>query len=209
MAIGVHRFWTSISPGAVGPAARAEALHDALRLKYLDGGHGDGCPNADDAFTPWRRRAHHATAGGFALCFAATAVATIEHYAFGLPAPYPLLSLPVGLGTVGGVLLLVGSLGQLALNLRRDPMLGDPAQRSMDRGFIVLLALSAATGLVLLAGRDSGAMAVWLAAHLAAVMALFLTLPYGKAVHGTYRVAALLKWAVEKRLPNPVRAGSE
>ncbi len=31
------------------------------------------------------------------------------------------------------------------------------------------------------------------------VMALFLTLPYGKFAHGFYRCAALLKWAIEKR----------
>jgi citrate/tricarballylate utilization protein len=33
------------------------------------------------------------------------------------------------------------------------------------------------------------------------VMALFLTLPYGKFAHGIYRSAALLKWSVEKRRP--------
>ena len=35
-------------------------------------------------------------------------------------------------------------------------------------------------------------------------MALFLTLPYGKFAHGIYRGAALLKWAIEKRQPNPL-----
>ena len=34
---------------------------------------------------------------------------------------------------------------------------------------------------------------------LGVVMALFLTLPYGKFAHGFYRCAALLKWAIEKR----------
>ena len=36
-------------------------------------------------------------------------------------------------------------------------------------------------------------MALLLALHLGAVMALFPTLPYGKFVHGVYRAAALLK----------------
>jgi citrate/tricarballylate utilization protein len=45
-------------------------------------------------------------------------------------------------------------------------------------------------------------MALLLAVHLGIVMALFLTLPYGKFAHGIYRSAALLKWAVEKRQPS-------
>ena len=35
-----------------------------------------------------------------------------------------------------------------------------------------------------------------LAVHLGAVMALFVTLPYGKFVHGLYRLAAL--WVYEQ-----------
>ena len=42
-------------------------------------------------------------------------------------------------------------------------------------------------------------MGVLLVIHLGAVLALFLTLPYGKFVHGIYRTAALLKYAVESR----------
>ena len=49
------------------------------------------------------------------------------------------------------------------------------------------------------AGATRGAMALLLAIHLGVVMALFLTLPYGKFAHGVYRCAALLKWAIEKR----------
>jgi len=68
LAVGVTRFWRNVSPGAASGAAVAEAAHDALRLRYLDGGHGKGCNNADDAFTLWRRRFHHFTFYGFMLC---------------------------------------------------------------------------------------------------------------------------------------------
>ena len=34
--------------------------------------------------------------------------------------------------------------------------------------------------------------------HLGAVLALLLTLPYGKFVHGIYRTAALLKYAGQR-----------
>ncbi|EEG08341.1 tricarballylate utilization 4Fe-4S protein TcuB [Pseudogulbenkiania ferrooxidans] len=209
LGVGVSRFWRSITPGeATGPAV-AEATHDVLRLKYLDGGHGEGCNNADDAFTLWRRRFHHFTFYGFLACFAATAVATLYHYLLGMPAPYALTSLPVLLGSIGGVGLLIGPAGLLWLNLRRHPAQGDAAQKPMDRGFIALLLLTSATGLAVLAGRNSGAMGVLLAAHLGVVMALFATLPYGKFAHGIYRSAALLKWAIEKRQPNRLSLGSD
>jgi citrate/tricarballylate utilization protein len=204
LAIGVRKFWRSVLPGqATGPAA-AEAVGDVLSLHYLDGGHGQGCNEADDAFTLSRRRFHHLTFYGFLLCFAATAVATVYHYLLGWDAPYPLTSLPVLLGTAGGVGLLIGPAGLLWLNLHRAPLHGDAAQNPMDRGFIALLFLVSLTGLVLLAWRDTGAMATLLAVHLGAVLALFVTLPYGKFAHGIYRSAALLKWTIEKRQPNPL-----
>jgi len=209
----VRRFWCEISPAdrardAPG-AATAETTRDVLGLKYLDGGHGEGCNEADDRFTLWRRRFHHFTFYGFLLCFASTSVATLYHYLFGWHAPYTLTSLPVLLGTAGGIGLLIGPAGLLWLNLGRHPLHGDAAQKPMDRGFIALLLLTSASGLALLLWRDTGAMALLLAFHLAAVMALFLTLPYGKFAHGIYRAAALLKWAIEKRQPSRLQLGSE
>jgi citrate/tricarballylate utilization protein len=79
----------------------------------------------------------------------------------------------------------------------------------MDRAFIALLLLTSASGLALLAWRDSGAMALLLALHLGVVLAFFLTLPYGKFAHGIYRSAALLKWAIEKRQPSRLQLGAE
>ena len=192
LALGVRRFW-----------------RDVLRLKYLDGGHGEGCNERDDRFTLWRRRFHHFTFYGFLLCFAATSVATLYHYLLGRPAPYAFTDLPVLLGTAGGVGLLVGPAGLLWLNLRRHPLHGDAAQRPMDRGFIALLFLVSLSGLALLAWRDTGAMALLLAVHLGVVMALFLTMPYGKFAHGVFRAAALLKWAIEKRQPNRLQLGPD
>ncbi len=202
LGIGVVRFWRAQAPGAPGGTAVAEAVHDVLRLKYLGGGHGDGCNEADDAWSLARRRAHHLTFYGFALCFAATCVATLYHYAFGWVAPYGYTALPKLLGIVGGVMLAAGTAWLWRLRRRRDPQHGDPAQAPMDLGFIALLFLAATTGLALTAWRDTGALALLLSIHLGVVMALFATLPYGKFAHGAYRSAALLKWAIEKRRPN-------
>ena len=213
LALGVRRFWRDIGPATTGaplsaPAA-AEATHDALRLKYLDGGHGDGCHNEDDAFTHSRRRAHHLTFYGFMLCFAATSLGTVYHYALGWVAPYDLPSLPKVLGAVGGIMLCVGTASLLRLKLRRHPLHGDPAQAAMDLGFIALLFLTSATGLLLWALRGHAQMALALSLHLGCVMALFATLPYNKFAHGIFRTASLLRYAVEKRQPNRLGLGGE
>ena len=209
LAIGTTRFYFSIGAGNASGGALAEAAHDALRLKYLGGGHGEGCNEADDAFALWRRRFHHATFYGFMLCFASTSVATLYHYVLKLPAPYALTSVPVLLGIAGGIGLLTGPAGLIWLNLHRHPEHGDALQKPMDRGFIALLFFVSLTGLALMIWRDSSAMSLLLAIHLGVVMALFLTLPYGKFAHGFYRCVALLKFAIEKRQPNKLQLGSE
>lgn len=221
MAIGAARFWRAVSPTASGhpadiaAAARArvpavaEAVGDVARLRYLGGGHGEGCNEDDDAFTLWRRRFHQLTMYGFLLCFAATCTATLYHYIWSLHAPYAFTSAPVVLGSLGGIGLIVGPIGLLWLNLKRDALRTDVAQKPLDRGFILLLLLVSITGFALLLLRDTGAMALWLAIHLGTVMALFLTLPYGKFAHAVFRCAALLKYNIEKRMPNRLGLGGE
>jgi citrate/tricarballylate utilization protein len=90
-----------------------------------------------------------------------------------------------------------------------DPV---PVARQLMGGEFALLALLflvAATGLLLLAIRHTGAMGVLLALHLGLVLSLFLALPYSKMVHALYRSIALYRAAKERRVkpeiapPNP------
>src|SRR5690606_25273391 len=202
LGMGVRSFLRDVRPATSGAPASTPAALEAgsavLRLKYLDGGHGQGCNNEDDKFTLSRRNFHHLTFYGFMLCFAATSLATVYHYAFGWQAPYDLPSLPKLLGAVGGVALMIGTAGLWILHRRRHPLHGDPAQKPMDLGFIALLFVISASGLALWLGRGTPAMALLLCLHLGAVMALFLTMPYSKFAHGFFRSAALLRYAVEK-----------
>ena len=209
LGMGVANFWKAAKPGATTADAAIEATRNALTLKYLDGGHGEGCNEADDAFTVMRRRFHHLTFYGFMLCFASTSVATLYHYFLGLKAPYATDSLVVLLGIAGGIGLLIGPLGLFVLNIRRHKDHGDKKQKAMDHGLIWLLFFTSLTGMLLLFLRDTAAMTGLLAIHLGVVMALFLTMPYGKFAHGIYRCAALLKWSIEKRLPNNLKLGAD
>jgi citrate/tricarballylate utilization protein len=79
----------------------------------------------------------------------------------------------------------------------------------MDRAFIALLFFISASGLALLGYRDTSAMILLLSVHLGFVMAFFLTMPYSKFAHGFYRVAALLKNAIEKRQKNSLQFGAD
>jgi citrate/tricarballylate utilization protein len=173
----------------------ARALHDAFTLRHLHVGDAD-CVTALEVRTPWRRRMHHLALYGFALCFASTCVATLYHLA-GYPAPYAYTSLPVLFGTLGGIALVIGAAGLLWIRRARDSALSHESQEKLDGAFIALLLLTGGTGLLLLALRGHAAMGLLLIVHLGSVLALFVTLPYGKFVHGLYRLAALVKYRRE------------
>ncbi len=196
LALGIG-FSRAMQRGPERPALRVfEAARDVLTLRHLHAT-GEDCTSDIDVRTPWRRYFHHLTFYGFALCFASTTVAAIYHVVFGWRAPYAYTSLPVVLGTAGGVGLVAGPLGLMASWRRRDPMLRDPKQAGLDLSFMMMLLMTSVTGLLLLALRGGAEMPALLVVHLGFVLGLFLTLPYGKFVHGIYRTAALLKFSTE------------
>ena len=199
--MGVRAFWRDIGE-PVGMKTDFKSLFQAMRdageLRYLDGG-GVGCFNEDDKPTDRRKIFHHLTFYGFGLCFASTSVATLYHYLFAREAPYAWWDLPVVLGTLGGIGLLVGPIGLLAEKFKRDPDLVDASRTGMDVAFIAMLFLTSLTGIALLLLRETAAMGPLLALHLGVVFSLFITMPYGKFVHGIYRYVALVRYAQERK----------
>jgi citrate/tricarballylate utilization protein len=198
---GVRAFWRDIGEPIgmlMEPKSLWQAMKDAGELRYLDGG-GVGCVNEDERPGDWRKIYHHLTFYGFLLCFAATSVATLYHYLLAREAPYPWWDLPVVLGTLGGLGLLIGPAGLLAEKFKRDPELVDQARTGMDVAFIAMLFLTSFTGIALLLCRDTTAMGPLLALHLGLVFSLFITMPYGKFVHGIYRFVALVRYARERQ----------
>jgi citrate/tricarballylate utilization protein len=198
LAMGLVNFWRDtaslLSPDA--PSFFA-SLADVLTLRNL-GGAGYGCNNQDESFSQSRRYFHHALFYGFFLCFASTCAAAVYEHILGWLSPYPLFSLPVLLGTAGGIAMLVGIGGLLRIKLAADPSPAAKALLDIDYSFLVLLFLAAATGLILLVLRKTGAMSALLAIHLGVIVSFFLILPYCKFVHGIYRAAALLRSAAER-----------
>jgi citrate/tricarballylate utilization protein len=197
---GAYRFWRDTDTnltGVIDLRAFVVATRDAFGLRYLKGG-GVGCNYPDAQFSQVRRWFHHLIFYGFLFDFASTTVAAIDDHFLGRRAPYPLFSLPVVLGTVGGIALVVGTVGLLSLKWRSDREPAAPRMLKMDVAFLVLLGLTSLTGLLLLVLRASPAMGMLLAVHLGFVAGLFLTMPYGKFAHIVYRYAALVRNALEQ-----------
>lgn len=200
LGMGLRNFWTAIGgkpEELLDFRAHFQAIRDVLKLRYLDGG-GHGCNYPDDRFSMIRRYFHHAVFYGFLLCLASTTVAFVYDHVLGLQAPYPFWSLPVLLGTIGGIALMVGTAGMLYLKTRMDREPASPLALGMDVAFTGLLFLTSLSGILLLFLRSTPFMGTLLATHLGLVLAFFITLPYGKFLHAVYRYAALVRNAMEQ-----------
>jgi citrate/tricarballylate utilization protein len=198
---GVRNFWRDIGEPAETlqkPSYLWDAMRDAGKLRYLDGG-GSGCMNDGEKTARDHRRVyHHLTFYGFMLCLASTSTATLYHYLLGREAPYPLWDLPVVLGALGGIGLVIGPIGLMRAKAERDPAMRAPGGRGMEQAFTLMLLGLGVTGLLLLVLRATPAMGTLLAVHLGVVFGFFVTMPYSKFVHGIYRYAALVRFARER-----------
>lgn len=194
LAVSAWRYWRFTGGGAVAWSDMTSALHAAASMKYLAGGHGDGCNFEDeDRFSNARRWSHHAVMYGFLLCFASTSAGTILHYGFNAPAPYEFWSIPKLLGIPGGLLMSAGCVGLIWLKLQSDKNLSDASAWGGEMAFVLLLLLVGVSGLALYALRGGPFLTELLALHLGAVLAFFLLMPFSKMAHGLYRIVALTK----------------
>jgi citrate/tricarballylate utilization protein len=198
VAMSARSYARDIGGGArfLTPASLRIAFRDAIALVYLKGG-GSGC--YDEHRNSGRRRLFHMLVfWGVMADFAATISAAILQDLLDQLPPYPLLSVPVVLGTIGGLAIVVGAAGLIAVKQRSDPRPMSPRMIALDYAFLGLLELTAITGLLLLALRSTSMMGALLVLHLGAVAGLFATAPYGKFVHFIYRFIALVKNAHER-----------
>lgn len=198
VSLATRSLWRAIRPPASSSeVARAlpRAAADIATLRNLGGA---GCRTAEGAAPQRRRILHQIMVLGLGLCFLATAAAGLYGHALGWAAPYPLVSLPVLSGLIGGVLLTVGASGLIWLKRSAD---SEPLAPETTGGEVAALALLAAvglSGLAVLMVRDTGAMGLTLALHLGLVAGLFAVLPCSKLIHAPFRAAALLRSAIER-----------
>ena len=188
-----------------GPAWRG-ALVEAAEMRYMKGGGAD-CTYPTEAPSPGRRYLHGAVAYGFLLCLLSTVSAGVLQDILGSDPPYPPLSVPVVSGTLGGIGLVVGSIGLMVMKKRSDPVATADEMKARDYNLLVALTLLGATGLGTLFLRDTAAFGPVLVIHLAAVAVCFAVAPYTKFNHVLHRLLALVLDNLERFEARPA-AGS-
>jgi citrate/tricarballylate utilization protein len=95
--------------------------------------------------------------------------------------------------------MIVGASGLLYLKWRSDRAPSDQGTLNLDWLFLLSLDVVSVTGMLLLLLRDTAAMPGLLVVHLATVLALYVSAPYGKFAHFVYRYVALVQNRVESR----------
>jgi citrate/tricarballylate utilization protein len=175
------------------------AVGEALGLRYLRGGTAGGCYYPSQRTSNGRLVLHMLVFYGFLCAFAATVAAAILQDVFDQLPPYPVLSLPVILGSLGGVAIIIGASGMLYLKWHSDRAPSDQRTLNLDWLFLVSLDVVAITGMLLLVLRDTRVMGVLLVVHLATVLALYVSAPYGKFAHFVYRYVALVQNRLESQ----------
>ncbi len=197
--IGFKRFWTQNGDtlnDLLDLYLWKSVFSDVFTLKHLDGGdNAHGCTHTSDRFTHSRKWYHHAVMYGFILTLISTSIAAFYHYIFHIDAPYDYDSIIVITGTIGGILVVIGTIGLTYIKIIADKVPISQKLLGMDYSFIALLGLVNLTGLLLLILRDGIYMPILLCVHLGFVLAFFLLMPYCKFVHALYRLGALLKYA--------------
>jgi len=194
---GGIRSWHEMKDGpqSVSGTTLIRAAGAALGLRHLQGG-GPGCTYPDERPSSGRRIYHSLVFWGFLLDFASTTLAYVyQDFLHELP-PYPVLSPPVILGTLGGILLLIGAAGLIWFKWKSDRAPAEGRAYAMDYAFLILLGLTALSGMLTLIFRTTPALGTFLVLHLAVIAALFITVPYGKFVHALYRSLALVRYYV-------------
>jgi len=204
LALGLRSFWKDAGAAPrdlLSPALWSTALREIAAHRWMRGGGGECYFPEEDRPSPRRRRAHAAVLYGFTATFAATVWAFVQETVFASHPPYPLLSGPVLLGLLGGIAVVAGGLGLLALNARDETRLSTGRSRTLGRSFLLALLAVAVTGLALLVVRSTSAIGIVLIVHLATIAVLYVTAPYGKLVHAVYRTGAVLHSVAERRAP--------
>jgi citrate/tricarballylate utilization protein len=186
--------------GSLSASAFGGAVIDSLVLRYLRGGDADGCTYPSERASYSRYVLHMLVFWGFVIAFVATVIAFVMQHWFEMLPPYPILSAPVLLGSIGGVAMIVGCSGLLWLKQRSDRAPADSKTLNLDWLFLATLMLVNLSGMVLLAVRETGAMGTLLILHIATVLALYVSTPYGKFAHFVYRYAALVHQRLEAKL---------
>jgi citrate/tricarballylate utilization protein len=201
MAAACWRFWHGTGTPGDPPLrfkAMMRALRDAFTVRNLGGGGGKCYYPEPDRPSSERRLLHAAVMYGFGLCLVSTVAAAILQDILGIEPPYPVISVPVMAGLVGGIGLVIGSAGLLYLKAQAADVTSVGEMTIKDYGLLSALTFLGVSGLATLLVRDTPAFDLVFIVHMGAVMSTFACAPYSKFVHIQYRVLALFRDRLEQ-----------
>lgn len=193
MGAAAWRYWRDVDGSARGLlnlGAWRRTAWQAATLRHQTGAE-EGCSYPEGEPSGARRRWHHLVAYGFLLTFVSTVSAWVAETFLGQAPPYPLLSVPVATGTVGGVCASIGCAGLLVLKHRASRAQTTETMRRADHALLWALLVLMVSGLCVLATRTTPAFAWLLGLHLAAIIVAFAITPYTKFFHWVYRVLSI------------------
>lgn len=167
-----------------------QALGDVLKHTYFKGG-GTGCSYPNERGSYSFLTFHAMVFYGFLLAIVSTISASVYQDVLGILPPYSLVSLPVIFGICGGLLMMIGATALLYLKSKSNKAPSFKEMLNLDTAFLATLDLVSVTGFLTFVLRTDSALGTIFLIHLALVLTLFLTAPYGKFAHFIYRFAAL------------------
>jgi len=168
------------------------AIRDVLSHRWFKGG-GVGCDYPREVGSTTRMVFHMSMFFGILLAILATSSAAYIQHIIGYFPPYPILSLPVLSGIIGGLMIIIGAFGFLYMKHKSDKRKADDTMIKMDYWVVYLLMFTAITGMLSLITRTSSLMGFVFVIHLSFTGTLFLVAPYSKLNHIIFRYLALVK----------------
>jgi len=187
-----------ISIGAILRAASDAFLHSGFKGGWHIKGNKSGCYHENQDPSSGFLTLHALIFYGFISAMVSTTLAAMYQDWFGILPPYPVLSLPALFGIAGGICMIVGTLAIIAIRRKEDKRPVFKNMTTLDYAFLLTLASVSITGFLTLILRSTSAMGVVFTIHLGFVLLLFVTAPYGKFVHFTYRYIALIFTRIEE-----------
>ena len=150
--MGWRRYWHHTGAKWGGMRDLVDAVKASASMRHLGGDSASdvisapGCPNGDDQSSNLRRIYHQLTMYGFLLCLPQHRL--VRSIIMGLVGgPLWLFRIASGLGTVGGIILCIGTAGLFFEKRRLHPAVKHESGLGMDYAFIVSLFLVSFTGL--------------------------------------------------------------
>ncbi|WP_251821032.1 citrate utilization protein B [Campylobacter jejuni] len=133
----VAKFYHAIEIKNLNFTVFIKSLKDALSFKYLGGHKNEGCTYPNEKRSNIRKIFHHFSAYGF--LFYSNFFRGFYHHFLNLVAPYDFTQLPKIFGSLGGIMLCIGTLGLFVLKSVADKNIVDSQSMGMDYVFIFML----------------------------------------------------------------------